>query len=315
MLSCSKNNLTAMVRRATNIEDIMPIVNEIRLETIQQLAIQHIDTLNTNSLRQLTCKATSINDIFSSDIIQYILSFTNNIDPYTNLVCKTWDVLSNKNKVKYAKDLYSSTGPNEQQRNKMPYNYQHNTTYIIDQSRKTLFAAEEQKGYQMDPYFNTKYYNFYNYQHGDRIFILNQGDKQPMIDGEITADIQIIGTKNRATLGYIKITAAADYEQDYEEYIPSKVYLEGITVTTINLRAHCSLWMQNCIIGDIFVCEGANLNLDNCEVKGKLQITPFADNVSITNCKLGNIYIRTSAGEEFTNGSGDLNIEWSLYLS
>eukprot|EP01084_Bolivina_argentea_P261007 440937_1 len=59
----------------------------------------------------------------------------------------------------------------------------------------------------------------------------------------------------------------------------------------------------------------ANLNLHNCEVNGKLQITPFADNVSITNCKLGNIYIRTSAGEEFTNGSGDLNIEWSLYLS
>eukprot|EP01084_Bolivina_argentea_P295391 508537_1 len=295
MLSCP-NTLKIRVRSSTNVQDLIPILNHIPLEQIQQFLIQHIDTLNTNSLRRLNCDEASVNDIFSSDIMQYILSFCN--DPDLSVVSKKWNILLDKNEVQSIKDIYSSIRVNEQKRNKLvPYNDTINTTFIIDQSRNKLCSIEKEKGYKRTQF---TYWNIWSEcQHGDRVFILDKGSL--LIDGEINTDIQIIGAGNHIKMLEIKIKAIDE--------IPLEVYLEGIEVNTIYLHPRCSLWMENCSIRNIYVREKANLNLDNCELTDELVINSFANNVNITNSKLGSVDIGSQVGTWYF--SSVLEREWS----
>lgn len=104
-----------IIKKGTVLKDLLPIIEQIPLNAIKSSIIHLVDHTDSSNIHQISFAITPINDLFSIDIIQYLLSFC--IFAEIRNVCKQWSqaVLNNikllrKNSIDYPANNYYNIG-------------------------------------------------------------------------------------------------------------------------------------------------------------------------------------------------------------
>eukprot|EP01083_Nonionella_stella_P211636 765001_1 len=129
-MSSLEQQLKSKINSATNIHDIMPILEQLPFDIIQSFTLQHIHNTNSTSVQRLCVNTLSINDILPENVLQHILSFDGFY--HTKPICKQWKKHSDQNETNHFKMIYStintSDGPWEED---LKYDASISSTWLV----------------------------------------------------------------------------------------------------------------------------------------------------------------------------------------
>ena len=142
-LSFYKEPLQQIISRATNIDDLLPILRSISMGEIKNFITQNLEFFDLPSCRKTYFESTSITGSLSMDMNQHILSFLTLDSNHIKSVSKTWNVLSQQNEFNHYRAVQKSMEEN----GAIQYDPNKTKICIVDQRRSKLSQMERKLGY------------------------------------------------------------------------------------------------------------------------------------------------------------------------
>ena len=215
-----RSALKQHIRSATHVTELLIILQQIPLDSIKQFMIPKIGELTDESLRKSYYNSLSINEIFSDDLLQCILSFSGCYNEKG--VNKKWKSLSDKNESLYLKQLYKTDKIAGIKL--MKYDENINKTWIIHQDRKRLHLVEEALGFKGP--INDLRTAAMVYKDNDKLLVYG-GDYLTDTDDSIHCDhsVQIIGIGHQHD---IRLHDSLYIGSRNSEPAPASVHIENI---------------------------------------------------------------------------------------
>ncbi len=277
------------------INDLLAMLRIIPLTHIKDFIRQEISQLDIQSCRQMYYVQTSIDVIFPSNIIQYILSFSGSYN--TKAVSKQWEQHSEQNEQNHLTKLYSKYVHRDENVQK---------TYIIDVNRTKLHKMEIELGYK-GPLIDIGHTSSIC-DSGDRILVPNGVHYSSEIT--INSNIQLLGVGAAVTIkptcGFsiengnccsiknIKLDCSEFWAPEEDEEVGVVVVKDNAALTldncavTVNngqCRVNIGEPCRNCHLG-ILAMNGSHLNIEKCVLIGcyAVKLSPFVKEVSFDKC-------------------------------
>eukprot|EP01083_Nonionella_stella_P207021 752467_1 len=140
MTSHQKNTLCNTINEATSLNDLIPLLKCIELDTMQNILTNQIQTMKSNQISNTYFSSLSIETVLPIDIIQHIISF-NNIS-HIKYVSKTFQNCYNNNQKIQLKQR------KQQILSLIKWNETIHKTWIVDNTRTELNNNEIALKYQ-----------------------------------------------------------------------------------------------------------------------------------------------------------------------
>ena len=304
-----RQELLNAVSNASDVAQIIPILQQLPLTAIKNIATQELMHLSNEESRGIYYNSMALDHILPDDITQHIISFCG--PNLYQTIDKNMQKLTLRNQRIHYKKVYETIETNSKTypcKHEIEYNKNINSTWIVDMNRDKLYPIEEELEFK-GPYHELEdILKLDEYKANDRIIIhagyyeFDEYENEAFFPryGFIHKNLQIIG------IGDVELnTDTTFYIQDN-----AKVYMENINISTeeeeetddgtifgvLQLGPSCKLWAKNCSFengySQIMVRDGAELYLDACKFEGGcigINISPIAKQVEVLNCKFEKI--------------------------
>lgn len=146
VMSHYKHKLNQSLQSKTKKVDLQPFIDSIPFDTLQQAIYQILNNPANETIQHKTIyyNVASIDNIFNSDIIQYMISFLGLHLEDVKIVNKKWNQLSKKNEKRTLKKFKKHELSND-----IPYDEKINTFRIASETRNQLTETEANMGFKM----------------------------------------------------------------------------------------------------------------------------------------------------------------------
>lgn len=84
-----------IIHQSHHVNDLVPFLHQLPMKTIKSSINEVLNTLDESEIHKILSKIISINDIFSDDVLQHILTFRSFLE--CKQICKKWSELTIKN--------------------------------------------------------------------------------------------------------------------------------------------------------------------------------------------------------------------------
>eukprot|EP01084_Bolivina_argentea_P085858 155185_1 len=159
-----KNIIYEQIDTAISINELMPILQFMELETIKNVMKSQLETIVSNEISNIFYKSLSIENILPLDIIQHITSFNNlrNIKSVSKTFNKCYEKNKNIKSQQIEKEFLCKMNMNKNE---------NNNTWIVDKNRTKLNEKEIKSKYKGP--INNLSDAINNTNSGDKILVYN----------------------------------------------------------------------------------------------------------------------------------------------
>lgn len=294
MSEINKKIMHSAVESAQNVCDLLPMLNQVPLDTIKQFMNALINEMTPSAVTKMKYGSLPIDEIIPENTIQHILSFHPIDGGNIRSVNKQWQKLSDMNE----KNYYSKLIHRVDQHSTIPYNKDLNKTCIMHPKRKILTRVEQELGFKGPANIlsvgndgnhpNDRY--FFHPGHYRNSNALEKNCSLVGIYGSV--DVTVSGSEPLSIGILSEFIRMINF--DMNKYGNINVYAENIKFDCpIDVDVGSKLWLRNCrIIGDkkefgnrgIKIERKLFLHTDNCQymaVTPAIEISQDADTVTI----------------------------------
>ena len=294
-----KRKLKDIVDTANAVTDLTATLEYISVDHVKQYLASRVDELDKNGARAQYYLVSNINEIFSDEISQYILSFAG--VHHIKAVNRQWLRWGIQNEQVHFRALYSRISLRSSKGTK--YNKKINKTWIIHPHRTVLNNIEIELGLSgpVKSLFGAIRYT----SDGDLLLVFKGTYLTQLSQAVIAKNLRIVGVEPGVCLKSIMINEyrfigvqnghnicleIENFSMDFRN-IHDGTSKHGV----ILVGTDSGLLMRNCKLNyeqtGIIVRDGARLEAVDCEFNGGcigIEISPISENVEVTNCLFTN---------------------------